>query len=106
MCRGSQYNVVYIYEAGKTLLNYHEDKLINYNIQQLVYTNQVVSAKVARRQPGTYKVTTVQHSPLLVLRDGVLNGECIEPLEGVEPLQAVQLDVLQHHLDVVGGLWA
>lgn len=33
-----------------------------------------------------------------MLRDGVLDGDGIKTLERVEPLQAVQLEVLEHHL--------
>lgn len=32
--------------------------------------------------------------PFLVLRDGFLDGHGVEALEGVEPLEAVQLQVL------------
>lgn len=39
-----------------------------------------------------------------MLRDGVLDGDGVETLERVEPLEAIQLEILEHHLGGAKGV--
>lgn len=80
---------------------------LNSNIGNIPISAQSKVSVTVTLTPGARCHLAIHHNhdydktrylPFFMLRDGVLDGDGVETLERVEPLQAIQLEILEHHL--------